>query len=287
MNDKDTVFAVYLAVLQCAELVRAEEGCASTFYLSVDKGKCRCVLKGQECQLDKSENAKGITVYRFGVPHSATPNPMPYGIPFVHVFAIPNDSCAFGYTAMEFKMNDKFERVTQPGKDIERKDKVPEKKKPGPQMSWDIKASLFLMFVALLLVVAIFMPTSKVAKSADDSSGPQVKDITSIVEAASRAIDDADASAIAHGEAENAPIVYRDHSPASLGPAENVNSGTDESRSVQDEREADTSERSGEEGFTTVAADAYCMGSWGVHRRQLDDASSAEQVPALKLDTLQ
>ncbi|KAK3265497.1 hypothetical protein CYMTET_25823, partial [Cymbomonas tetramitiformis] len=182
---------------------------------------------------------------------------------------------------MEFKMNDKFERVTQPGKDIERKDKVPEKKKPGPQMSWDIKASLFLMFVALLLVVAIFMPTSKVAKSADDSSGPQVKDITSIVEAASRAIDDADASAIAHGEAENAPIVYRDHSPASLGPAENVNSGTDESRSVQDEREADTSERSGEEGFTTVAADAYCMGSWGVHRRQLDDASSAEQCAEL------
>ncbi|KAK3273971.1 hypothetical protein CYMTET_17827 [Cymbomonas tetramitiformis] len=62
VHGKRTVFDV----LQCAELVRAEEGCASTFYLAAGKGKCRCVLKGQECQLDKSENAKGITVYRFG-----------------------------------------------------------------------------------------------------------------------------------------------------------------------------------------------------------------------------
>eukprot|EP00854_Cymbomonas_tetramitiformis_P012932 gene12932-15287_t len=182
---------------------------------------------------------------------------------------------------MEFKMNDKFERAIQPGKGIESKDKVTEKKKPGHQMSWDIKATLFLMFVALLLVVAIFLPTSKVAKTAHDSSGAQVKDISSSVEAASRATADPDASATAHGEAENAPIVYRDHSPADVGPAERVNSGEDESRSVQGEREADTSERSGEEGFTTVAADAYCTGSWGVHRRQLDDASSAEQCAEL------
>ncbi|KAK3273970.1 hypothetical protein CYMTET_17826 [Cymbomonas tetramitiformis] len=167
---------------------------------------------------------------------------------------------------MEFKMNDKFERAIQPGKGIESKDKVTEKKKPGHQ-------------------VAIFLPTSKVAKTAHDSSGAQVKDISSSVEAASRATADPDASATAHGEAENAPIVYRDHSPADVGPAERVNSGEDESRSVQGEREADTSERSGEEGFTTVAADAYCTGSWGVHRRQLDDASSAEQVLALKLAT--